>query len=97
MTRHIKWEYKREGFYTAAKGYAQPLPNGNILVSESENGHAFEITRNKKVVWEYYRERDVSLNSKENLVKTFKRRMIYRMIRYSPQQIEPLLQKEPHE
>jgi hypothetical protein len=30
------------------------LPNGNTLITESDRGRAFEITRSGRVVWEYY-------------------------------------------
>jgi hypothetical protein len=32
----------------------QRLPNGNTLITESENGRALEVTRDGKVVWEFY-------------------------------------------
>jgi hypothetical protein len=38
-------------FYTDTMGDHQPLENGNLLVSESEKGHAFEIAPDGTVVW----------------------------------------------
>jgi len=29
------------------------LPNDNILISETSGGRAFEVTREKEIVWEY--------------------------------------------
>jgi hypothetical protein len=43
-----------EGFFSRTRGGAQALPNGNVLVVESERGRAFEVTRAGDVVWEYY-------------------------------------------
>lgn len=40
-------------FYTAIMGRSQWLPNGNLLISESMKGRAFEIDRDGRVVWEY--------------------------------------------
>jgi hypothetical protein len=48
----IVWSYG--GFYSRTRGGAQALPNGNVLVVESERGRAFEVTRAGDVVWEYY-------------------------------------------
>ncbi|MFH1403496.1 MAG: arylsulfotransferase family protein, partial [Candidatus Altiarchaeota archaeon] len=57
ITREIVWEYTgtpRESFFTDVVGRAQPLPNGNVLVTEGMKGHVFEITRDKEVVWDYW-------------------------------------------
>ncbi len=53
----IVWEYygsPRESFYSETRGAAQELPNGNILITESDKGRIFEITRSGKKVWEFY-------------------------------------------
>ena len=39
-------------FYTAARGKHQHLPNGNILITETESGRVFEVTREQEIVWE---------------------------------------------
>jgi len=55
--KEIVWEYKSnpvDSFYTAFGGYIQELPNGNILVTETEKGRVFEVTREKEIVWEWY-------------------------------------------
>ena len=33
---------------------SQRLPGGNVLVTESDNGRAFEITPDGDVVWDFY-------------------------------------------
>ena len=40
-------------FYTIIMGKHQWLPNGNMIVVEGYNGRAFEIDRDKEIVWEY--------------------------------------------
>ncbi len=35
------------------RGSVQPLENGNYLITESNSGRLLEVTRDKKVVWEY--------------------------------------------
>jgi hypothetical protein len=49
------WEYgiDEEDFYSEIEGSAQRLPNGNTLVTVAEENRVFEVTRDKKVVWEY--------------------------------------------
>ena len=34
-------------------GTNQKLPNGNVLITESDYGRAFEVTTDGKIVWEY--------------------------------------------
>lgn len=53
-TKKPLWSYraKRTGaFFADWGGSAQELPNGNILVTQK--GAAFEITREKEIVWEW--------------------------------------------
>lgn len=40
-------------FYSDNRGSVQPLPNGNVLVTESNAGRIFEVTRSRDVVWEF--------------------------------------------
>jgi len=54
--RSVVWEYKApdpEEFYTAGRGSAQRLPNGNTLITNSGRGQIFEIASNGDVVWEF--------------------------------------------
>ena len=56
-TREIIWEYGTqtgEEFYSETCGTVQELPNGNLLVSETDSGRAFEVTRDRKIAWEFY-------------------------------------------
>ena len=54
LTLKIKWQYSNKDFFSAAEGAVQALPNGNFLVTESFKGHVFEVTPDKRIVWEYY-------------------------------------------
>lgn len=52
----IVWEYEgseRERFFSQEMGGCQGLPNGNVLIVESEAGRALEVTRAGEVVWEF--------------------------------------------
>ena len=55
-TNRIVWEYRTAeptDFYSRTRGASQRLDNGNTLITESENGRIFEITRDGDVVWEF--------------------------------------------
>jgi hypothetical protein len=56
VTREIVWIYKGDAenfFHSPQCGSNQRLPNGNTLVSETDRGRAFEVTREGEIVWEY--------------------------------------------
>ncbi|MBY0273928.1 arylsulfotransferase family protein [Candidatus Binatia bacterium] len=56
-TDRIVWEYRGDppqSFFSPSRGGAQPLQNGNVLVTETTKGRAFEVTRAGKIVWEYW-------------------------------------------
>jgi len=54
LAREIVWSFSRPGFYTAFRGAAQRLPNGNHLATESDRGHVFEVAADGRVVWEFW-------------------------------------------
>lgn len=58
-TKKIVWQFAPGGhgiFYAEKYGSVQALPNGNFLVTHNPHGgHAFEITREKKIIWEWTR------------------------------------------
>lgn len=41
-------------FYTDIMGKHQWLPNGNLLITETREGRAFEVTPEGDIVWDYY-------------------------------------------
>lgn len=56
-TNAIVWQYRGDpptSFCSPTRGGAQPLANGNVLITETTKGHVFEITRAGKIVWEYW-------------------------------------------
>lgn len=55
-TDKIVWEYHSNhtnGFYSERQGGVQRLPNGNTLICSTHGGHIFEVTPDKKIVWEF--------------------------------------------
>jgi Arylsulfotransferase (ASST) len=55
-TLEITWSYEGDdehGFYSRVRSAQQRLPNGNTLVTESDGGRLFEVTREGEIVWEY--------------------------------------------
>ena len=76
LTETIEWKYEtdpKEKFFSSIRGGCQRLPNGNTLITESNRGRVFEITKEGKIVWEFYNP-DVEQERK-------KRATIYRMMR----------------
>lgn len=56
LTGETLWRYGGApdvDFFSRTLGTAQRLPNGNTLISESENGRALEVTRDGRTVWEF--------------------------------------------
>ena len=85
IKKEIVWEYKAyppKSFFSMGQGYAQRLPNGNTLITESNKGRAFEITKEGEIVWEWF-------NPK--IDNGGKREVIYRMIRYPKDKIDNFL------
>jgi hypothetical protein len=84
-TRRITWEYAdepRSRFYSHYRGANQRLPNGNTLISNSDSGHAFEVTPTGQIVWEWKN----PLRNRRN-----RRATIYRMERLDPSYVEEIL------
>jgi len=75
-TGTIDWEYRADppqDFHSATKGGVQRLPNGNTLIVESLHGRVFEVTKDGRVVWEFWN---------PNFNMAGERGTIYRMTRY---------------
>ncbi len=53
ITLETTWKWAERGFYSPTGGIEQPLPNGNILISSSRGGRAFEVTRGGRIVWQW--------------------------------------------
>jgi outer membrane protein assembly factor BamB len=72
-TKTVVWKYVGNppaAFHSSTRGGAHALENGNVLVTESNRGRAFEVTRQGEIVWEYRAPRSGG-----------GRRAIYRMMR----------------
>jgi len=50
----ILWSYSEPGFFSRGSGAQQLLPNGNVLITESQKGRVFEVTSDGRVVWEFW-------------------------------------------
>jgi hypothetical protein len=84
----IVWEYGAtppQAFYTLSKGSSQRLPNGNTLIANSDNGEAFEVTREGEAVWRF---RNPHLDDEG------RRAAIVRAVRYEAELIDGLLERD---
>lgn len=88
-TGKIVWSYSEPGFFTRLRGAAQQLPNGNVLITESDEGHVFEVTRDGDMVWEFWNP-DIIGDDEEATRAT-----IYRMTRYPIDYLEAGLLPAP--
>jgi len=55
-TRKTLWTYApadQSEFFSNECGSSAVLPNGNVLITESDRGKAFEVTQDKTIVWKY--------------------------------------------
>jgi hypothetical protein len=55
-SKQIVWQYaprSANSLYAPFQGSAQRLPNGNTLVASATQGHIFEVTANRQIVWEF--------------------------------------------
>ncbi|MEN8185195.1 MAG: arylsulfotransferase family protein, partial [Myxococcota bacterium] len=53
----VMWQYHgpdEAPLYSETCGSAVRLANGNVLITESDNGHALEVTGEGEVVWDFY-------------------------------------------
>jgi hypothetical protein len=85
----IVWEYRGsppEAFFSRSRGGAQELPNGNVLITESDKGRAFEVRRDGEIVWEFYNPDLV-----EEASGQAKRGAIYRLTRIEKSVVAALL------
>lgn len=75
VTEKVEWSYTSPAFFTRLRGAAQKLPNDNVLITESDKGHAFEVTSKGKIVWEFW-------NPDVYASEISTRAVIYRLTRY---------------
>ena len=91
----IVWQYAANGsnsFFSYRQGAAERLPNGNVLVTSTHQGHLFEVTPAGEVVWEFVNpimagQAKPVFSDREDAVpnahQTFTN-MIHRAYRYAP-------------
>ncbi len=91
FTLNVLWEYRDDDFFSYSQGYVQLLPNGNMLVTESEKGRVFEISSRKELVWEWWHP---EMYDDPDLPSYGKRHDLYRATRYSREFIDPFLKNE---
>jgi hypothetical protein len=80
----VVWEYRGtppESFFSAGRGSAQRLPNGNTLVCNSDRGQAFEVTAEGQMVLLWW----------NPFVRNRRREALYRMIRWPAETVESWL------
>ena len=51
--RAATWRYDSPHFFSSTGGAQQAMPNGNVLVTSSLGGRAFEVTRKGRIVWQW--------------------------------------------
>lgn len=85
LARKAVWEYRATEptqFDSRSPGSAQRLANGNTLIAESDRGHAFEVTREGRLVWDFWNpDRDADGHPAT----------IIRMTRYSTDSVDRIL------
>ncbi len=81
----IVWEYEAgTSFYSPFRSGVQGLPNGNVLVCESDAGRIFEVTHSREVVWDYWSPFMGQGEGNQG-------RHIYRATRYAEEEVQPLI------
>jgi len=80
FTQEIVWRYlgnDNEKFFSKTCGSNQRLLNGNTLITETDNGRAFEVTPKGMIVWEYIN--PFRAGEKKELIAS-----LFEMIRINP-------------
>jgi len=89
VTLEVVGQYQDEDFFSYSQGFVQILPNNNLLITESEEGHVFELGPGMEIVWEWWHPE--MFDDKEKL-NYGKRHDIYRAVRYDKEFIDKLLE-----
>lgn len=87
VKKEIVWQYMAnppQSFFSANMGSFQRLPNGNMLILESNKGRAFEVTKEGEIVWEWF----------NPTIEDGHRETLYRMIRLPKDKIDRILVKD---
>jgi len=82
-TGALAWTYDGRpdrGFGSTRCGTAQRLPNGNTLVTATEEGRAFEVTGEGEVVWEFWNPHRAG--DDDELIAS-----LFRVVRLAPEEV----------
>ena len=87
-TNEIVWQFDggkgvidKVRFFSPIVGGAQRLPNGNTLITDGVRGHVFEVTKDRKIVW------DLVSPFTTEMTGAFPNNFLFKTRRYSPQDI----------
>lgn len=83
-TRRVVWSYRGaegETFFSVGRGSNQRLSCGNTLITESNQGRAFEVAPDGRIVWEYISPYRAGEN--RELIGT-----LFEMIRVRPEDVD---------
>ena len=56
VSREVVWRYvgnEKDIFFSKIRSVQQRLPNGNTLITSSDQGRIFEVTPEQEIVWEF--------------------------------------------
>jgi hypothetical protein len=87
FNNQVQWRYttlNANSFYARYISGAQRLPNGNTVIMSGPKGHAFEVTMDGEVVWEYIN--PITATGAETFATSSNshRFNVFRLHRYSP-------------
>lgn len=73
MTGKIVWAYQADppqSFFSSWGGSNERLPNGNTLITDTDSGRVFEVTREGEIVWDFLNPVvDEENNSRANIAR----------------------------
>lgn len=73
FTHEIVWAYRgteSDTFATEWCGAVHRLENGNTLITETNNGRAFEVTRDGRIVWEFINPHQMEIEDGMTLISS---------------------------
>jgi hypothetical protein len=88
----LVWSYAPpNGFFATNISGAQRLPNGNTLITEGPGGRVFEVSSEKKIVWEYLN--PIFVNERNAVYRAY--RTPYDWIPQAPKPVEKAVTPPP--
>ena len=74
----VEWAYQSGDFFSALRGSCQRLQNGNTLITESDKGYVFEVTKEGEIVWKF---------ANPEMSPDGERKTIWRMTRFTREEL----------